>query len=140
MLTTHGKAVNRVLNGLELHLIRRSTFDRLATSDEVAGTETVDVDDDLRSNEAAHNLRGTPRDGEPVESANIGQVAYLSIDMNNATPEIAAANYFWDKLQPGAPILLDDYGFVRYEVRHGPSIFGPRSVTSKSWRFLLGRD
>jgi Macrocin-O-methyltransferase (TylF) len=50
-------------------------------------------------------------------TADIGSVAYLSIDMNNATPEIAAANYFWDKLQPGAIILLDDYGFVRYEVQ-----------------------
>ena len=37
--------------------------------------------------------------------------------MNNATPEIAAVNHFWDKLQPGAPVLLDDYGFVRYEVQ-----------------------
>jgi len=319
MLATYGKAANRVLNGLGLHLIRRSTFDRLVTSDEIADAETADVDDDLRPNEAAHNFRLTPRDGEPVEavpvaylkllqresltlrdqsgelaklrrelaaannasassetskpdlytpiydytglrtdpsiihnhdfmldprfveaykrgaisegydpkyfwrthvalwcasvalalggdfvecgvcrgmlsssimtylnwnkvdrrfflfdtftgldetqvtdeetgtgnlayfremykedlydrvvrnfsefenveiirgsvpstlpSAGIGQVAYLSIDMNNATPEIAAANYFWDKLQPGAPILLDDYGFVRYEVQ-----------------------
>lgn len=52
-----------------------------------------------------------------LSTADIGDVAYLSIDMNNATPEIAAANYFWDRLRPGAPILLDDYGFVRYEVQ-----------------------
>jgi len=52
-----------------------------------------------------------------LSTAAIDKVAYLSIDMNNATPEIAAANYFWDKMQPGAPILLDDYGFVRYEVQ-----------------------
>jgi hypothetical protein len=37
--------------------------------------------------------------------------------MNNSTPEIAAANHFWDRLSPGAPILLDDYGFVNYEVQ-----------------------
>jgi Macrocin-O-methyltransferase (TylF) len=52
-----------------------------------------------------------------LSTADIGMVAYLSLDMNNATPEIAAVNYFWDKLQPGAPILLDDYGFVRYEIQ-----------------------
>jgi len=52
-----------------------------------------------------------------LTSVNIGEVAYLSIDMNNTTPEIAAMDYFWDKLQPGAPILLDDYGFVNYEVQ-----------------------
>lgn len=47
----------------------------------------------------------------------IGAVAYLSIDMNNVTPEIAAINHFWDRLQAGAPVLLDDYGFVRYEAQ-----------------------
>lgn len=54
---------------------------------------------------------------ETLTSVDIGKVAYLSIDMNNAAPEIAAATYFWDKLLPGAPILLDDYGFVRYEAQ-----------------------
>lgn len=52
-----------------------------------------------------------------LATADIGKVSYLSIDMNNAEPEIAAINYFWDKLSPGAPVLLDDYGFVRYEVQ-----------------------
>jgi hypothetical protein len=52
-----------------------------------------------------------------LSTVEIGDVAYLSIDMNNSAPEIAAANYFWDKLLPGAPILLDDYGFVRYETQ-----------------------
>lgn len=39
------------------------------------------------------------------------KVCYLSIDMNCAEPEIAAAEYFWDKLVPGAVVLLDDYAF-----------------------------
>lgn len=42
------------------------------------------------------------------------QVSYLSIDMNCALPEVAAAEYFWDKLVPGAYVLLDDYGFIRH--------------------------
>ncbi len=39
------------------------------------------------------------------------QVCYLSIDMNVAEPEIAAAHYFWNKLVSGAVMILDDYGF-----------------------------
>ena len=38
-------------------------------------------------------------------------IAWLHIDMNVAEPEIAAAEYFWEKLVPGAIMLLDDYGF-----------------------------
>lgn len=60
-------------------------------------------------------VRGSVPD--TLAGANIDKVAYLSIDMNNAAPEIAAANYFWDRLSPGAPVLLDDYGFVRYEAQ-----------------------
>lgn len=39
------------------------------------------------------------------------QICYLSIDMNVMEPEIAAANYFWNKLVPGGVMILDDYGF-----------------------------
>lgn len=40
-------------------------------------------------------------------------VCYLSIDMNNAAPEIAAAEHFWDRLVPGGIIILDDYGWKK---------------------------
>lgn len=40
-----------------------------------------------------------------------GPVCFLSIDMNCVEPEIAALEFYWDKLVPGAVILLDDYGF-----------------------------
>jgi hypothetical protein len=39
------------------------------------------------------------------------KICYLSIDMNCVEPEIAAANYFWEKIVPGGVIILDDYGF-----------------------------
>lgn len=39
------------------------------------------------------------------------KICYLSIDMNCVAPEIAAAEYFWDKIVPGGVIILDDYGF-----------------------------
>lgn len=40
------------------------------------------------------------------------KVCYLSIDMNCAEPEIAAAEYFWDKMVSGAAMILDDYGWT----------------------------
>jgi O-methyltransferase len=42
------------------------------------------------------------------------RIAFLSIDMNCVEPEIAAANYFWECLLPGAIMLLDDYGHPRH--------------------------
>ena len=52
---------------------------------------------------------------ETLDAVGIERVAYLSIDMNNVNPELAAAEYFWDRLAPSAAIILDDYGFVSYE-------------------------
>jgi len=37
------------------------------------------------------------------------QIAYLSIDMNCAEPEIATAEFFWDKISAGGVLMLDDY-------------------------------
>lgn len=45
------------------------------------------------------------------------KVCYLSIDMNVAEPEIAAAEYFWDRLVSGAAIVLDDYGWLGHEAQ-----------------------
>jgi O-methyltransferase len=42
------------------------------------------------------------------------KIAYLSIDMNCVAPEIAAAEYFWDKIVPGGVMILDDYGFPQH--------------------------
>jgi O-methyltransferase len=54
---------------------------------------------------------------ESLSSIQIDQVCYLSIDMNVVLPEIAAINHFWDKLVPGAPVILDDYGWKTYEAQ-----------------------
>jgi O-methyltransferase len=48
---------------------------------------------------------------ETLENCDAQKICYLSIDMNNVKPEIAAAEYFWDKLVSGAVVILDDYGF-----------------------------
>ena len=42
------------------------------------------------------------------------KVAYLSLDMNIVVPEIAAIEFFWDRLVPGAVVLLDDYGWATH--------------------------
>jgi hypothetical protein len=48
---------------------------------------------------------------DTLEQVQTEQICYLSIDMNCAEPEIAAARYFWPKMSTGAVMLLDDYGF-----------------------------
>jgi O-methyltransferase len=42
------------------------------------------------------------------------KVSFLSIDMNCVAPEIAAAEFFWNKLVSGAAIVLDDYGWAKH--------------------------
>jgi hypothetical protein len=57
-------------------------------------------------------VRGPVPDTLP--QVNSEKIAYLSIDMNNVTPEIAAIDYLWDRLVSGAIIIHDDYGFPSY--------------------------
>jgi O-methyltransferase len=38
------------------------------------------------------------------------KICYVSIDMNAAAPEIAAAEYVWPRMITGALMVLDDYG------------------------------
>jgi hypothetical protein len=50
-----------------------------------------------------------------LPALNIASVAFLHIDMNCAYPECAALEYFWNRLSPGAFVLLDDYAYFGYE-------------------------
>jgi hypothetical protein len=50
-----------------------------------------------------------------LPQAQTDQVAYLHIDMNSAVPEVASLEYFWNKLVPGAVVLLDDYAYFGYQ-------------------------
>lgn len=47
------------------------------------------------------------------------KIAYLSIDMNNATAEIGAIEFLWDRIVPGGIVLLDDYAY-------GPEFMGQK--------------
>jgi O-methyltransferase len=42
------------------------------------------------------------------------QIAYLALDMNSSSPEIAAAEFFWDKIVSGGLIVLDDYCYSKH--------------------------
>lgn len=46
------------------------------------------------------------------------KIAFLSIDMNCIAPEIAALNYFWNKLSKGGMIVLDDYAYVTCDLQY----------------------
>jgi hypothetical protein len=62
-------------------------------------------------------IRGVVPETLPLVKAE--RVAFLSIDMNCAEPEIAAGEFFWDKLVPGAIIVLDDYSDFNFiEQKH----------------------
>jgi O-methyltransferase len=61
------------------------------------------------------------------------RIAYLSLDCNAAAPELASIETFWDRLVPGAFILMDDYGWAPcfsqkqamdgFAAKHGLSVF-----------------
>ena len=54
---------------------------------------------------------------ETLSEVRSTMVAFLSLDMNCAPPEIAAAEHFWDRLATGAVMLLDDYGWPGHIVQ-----------------------
>jgi O-methyltransferase len=67
-------------------------------------------------------VRGPIPDTLPQVTA--AAIAYLSIDMNVVIPEIAAAEYFWDRLVSGAVMILDDYGHAPHvEQKHAFDAF-----------------
>ena len=44
------------------------------------------------------------------------EVAYLHVDLNCTRPEVAAMEFFWDRLVPGALVLFDDYAYEGYQL------------------------
>jgi O-methyltransferase len=82
-------------------------------ADHVASYYT-DTYESVRESFAAYpNVRlvkGTVPGTLPIVTAE--HIAYLSIDMNAAAPEVAAMEAFWDRLSPGAFVLMDDYGWA----------------------------
>lgn len=80
-----------------------------------SGFYTFDIDE-VRANFAEWvNTRiivGSIPDTLPQVTAE--RIAFLHLDMNCSPPEVAAAEHFWSRLVPGAPVLLDDYAYHGY--------------------------
>jgi len=49
---------------------------------------------------------------EVLSTLTLGKIAFLHLDMNCAYPERTALEFLWDRLEPGAIVLLDDYGYL----------------------------
>lgn len=62
---------------------------------------------------SARIIQGTIPD--TLTSITSTKIAYLHIDLNCTFPEVAALEYLWDRLVPGAIILLDDYAYYGYQ-------------------------
>jgi hypothetical protein len=54
---------------------------------------------------------------ETLAQINSERIAFLHIDLNCSPPEVAAIRHLWDRLVPGAPVLLDDYAYAGYELQ-----------------------
>jgi O-methyltransferase len=48
---------------------------------------------------------------DTLAEATMSKISFLSVDMNSVQPEVAALEFFWDKLVSGGMIVLDDYGY-----------------------------
>src|SRR5215469_7981962 len=51
---------------------------------------------------------------ETLAQVRAKKIAYLHLDMNCSPPEIAAIEFFWERLVPGAFVLFDDYAYYGY--------------------------
>ena len=72
------------------------------------------------------------------------KLAYVSVDLNVAKPEIEVIEAIWDRLSTGAFVVLDDYGFKGHEVQHDAwnrfaARVGRRILTSPTGQGLLQR-
>lgn len=45
------------------------------------------------------------------------KVAFMHLDMNSAAAEMGALEFFWERMTPGAAIVLDDYGWRGYRAQ-----------------------
>jgi O-methyltransferase len=52
---------------------------------------------------------------DTLAQAPLDKIAYLSVDLNNAAAEHAVITELWDKLVPGAVVLIDDYAWETCE-------------------------
>lgn len=65
---------------------------------------------------------------EVLDGLKAATVAFLHIDMNCASPERAALEFFCDRLPPGAVVLLDDYAYYGHDCQRDAMDTAARSL------------
>ena len=45
------------------------------------------------------------------------KIAFMHLDMNNADAEVGALEVLFDRMVPGAVLILDDYGWLGYRAQ-----------------------
>jgi Macrocin-O-methyltransferase (TylF) len=55
---------------------------------------------------------------ETLAQVDSERIAFAHIDMNCAPPEIAAAEFIWPRMVPGAMMLFDDYAYFGFGEQH----------------------
>jgi hypothetical protein len=55
---------------------------------------------------------------ESLEGTLPSRIAFAQLDLNSADAELACLERLFDRLVPGAILVLDDYGFARYRESH----------------------
>ena len=59
-------------------------------------------------------IQGSIPETLPLVTAD--RICFLHLDLNCSPPEVAALDYFWDRLVTGAFVLLDDYAYVGFRL------------------------
>jgi len=88
----------------------------VAASALAAGAYVTDIESVRRNFSSWRNVR-IVRGAVPgvLPDIDASQVALLHLDMNCAYPERAALEFFWERMPPGAMVLLDDYCYAGCE-------------------------
>ena len=57
------------------------------------------------------------------------RISFLHLDLNNAVAEVGALEFMFERVSPGAPIVLDDYGWHAYRAQKAAidAFLGPRN-------------
>jgi hypothetical protein len=112
LLDTFAGVDTTILPEEERELVERRT--------QRGGTSYVDSAETARQNFAEWNnvriiVGSVPSTLDQIEA---NTIAYLHLDMNSSTPEVAALEALWPRLTRGAVVLFDDWGYSGFEAQH----------------------
>lgn len=84
----------------------------LAASKEFYATTVESVRENFAEWNRIHIVEGAIP--ETLSLVDAERICFLHLDLNCSPPEVAALDYFWDRLVPGGFVLLDDYAYVGF--------------------------